>query len=89
VPFPASVQARLTRQLDRGVSRTTVARNVVTSPSGVNAQVNSIVESVLGRPATAKDDKRFAPLVRAGKQISVYETLFTSKEFKVKYVDIT
>ena len=82
VPFPASVQAGLLRQLDRGVSRTNVARAVVTSPSGVSAQVNRIFETVLERPATKKDQKQFAPLVRQGNMVEVYSTLFASKEFK-------
>jgi autotransporter-associated beta strand protein len=81
-PFSASVQARLLRQLDRGVSRTKIARDVITGPSGVSAQVNTIFEAVLERPATTKDQKQFGPLVRQGNLVEVYSTLFASKEFK-------
>ncbi len=87
-PFPAAVESQLAGQLARGVSRTQVARQVLTSPSGVNAQVNSIVETVLERPATAQEEKQFAPPVRAGNLVSVYETLFASREFKTKFVEI-
>jgi hypothetical protein len=88
-PFSAAEQARLAGELARGVSRTQVARQVVTSPSGVNAQVDSIVEAVLQRPATAREMRQFAPLVSQGNVVSVYVTLFASKEFKQKYVLIT
>jgi hypothetical protein len=81
-PFPAFVQSRLLRQLDRGVSRTKVARGIVTSSFGVSAQVNTIIETVLERPATKKDQKQFAPLVRQGNMVEVYSTLFASREFK-------
>jgi hypothetical protein len=62
---------------------------VITSPSGVDAQVNSIFEAVHDRPATARDKRQFAPLVRQGNLVSVYTTLFASKEFKQKFVDIS
>jgi trimeric autotransporter adhesin len=88
-PFPASVQARLAGQLARGTSRSQVASQVITSPSGVNAEVNSIFEAVLGRSASAKDKKTYAPLIRQGNMVAVYETLFTSKEFITKYVALT
>ncbi len=89
VPFSASVQARLARQLHHGVSRSQVARQVITSPSGVDAEVNSIFEAVLDRPATRKERQQtYAPLVRQGNLVAVYETLFASKEFITKYVDI-
>ncbi len=88
VPFPPSTQARLARQISHGVSRHQIARQVLTGPSGVKAQVNSIIEAVLERPATAKDDKQFAPLVSQGNLVPVYATLFASKEFKTKFVDI-
>jgi autotransporter-associated beta strand protein len=87
-PFSASTQARLARQISHGVSRTQIARQVLTSPSGVNAQVNSIFEAILDRPATAKEEKQFAPLVRQGNLVSVYDTLFASEEFKAKFVDL-
>ena len=45
---------------------------MITSPSGVDAEVNSIFEAVLGRPATAKDDRQYAPLVRQGNMVAVY-----------------
>jgi autotransporter-associated beta strand protein len=88
-PFSAAEQARLAGELRRGVSRTQVARQVVTSPSGVNAQVNSIFEAVLQRPATAADQRQFAPLVSQGNLIAVYSSLFASQEFKRKFVSIT
>ena len=88
VPFPPSTQARLARQISHGVSRHQIARQVLTGASGVRAQVNSIIEAVLERPATAKDDKQFAPLVSQGNLVPVYATLFASKEFKAKFVDL-
>ncbi len=88
VPFPASIQARLARLISHGVSRHQIASKVLNSPSGVRAQVNSIFETVLERPATAKENKQFAPLVREGNVIPVYATLFASKEFKAKFVDL-
>ena len=87
-PFSASVQARLARQLAHGVSRSAVAGQVITSPSGVNAEVNSIFEAVLGRPATRQGRQDYAPLIRQGNMVAVYETLFTSREFLTKYVYI-
>jgi hypothetical protein len=88
-PFPASLQSRLAGQLARGTSRSEVARQVITSPSGVNAQVNSIVDGILGRPATTQEYRQFAPLVRQGNLIAVYQTLFTSSAFITKYVALT
>jgi autotransporter-associated beta strand protein len=87
-PFSASVQARLSRQLAHGTSRSAVAGQVITSPSGVKAEVNTIIEGVLGRPATRKDDRTYAPLIRQGNMVAVYETLFTSREFLTTYVYI-
>lgn len=81
-PFPAAIQARLATKIEHGVSRTTIARDVISSPSGVSAQVNTIFQDILGRSATAKDQKQFGPLVKSGDFISVYTTLFASKEFK-------
>jgi hypothetical protein len=88
-PFSASKQAQLATELRSGVSRTQVARQVVTSPGGVNAQVNTIVETVLQRPATAREERQFAPLVRQGDVVPVYATVFASKEFKQKFVNIS
>ena len=59
---------------------------MITSPSGVNTQVNSIFEAVLERPATAKEERQYAPLVREGNLVPLYATLFASKEFKDKFV---
>ena len=87
-PFSAATQARTRRQLHHGVSRSQIARQVITSPSGVDAEVNSIYEAILDRPATRKELKQTSPAVRQGNLISVYAGLFASKEFKTKFVDI-
>ena len=87
-PFSSAVQARLARQIAHGTSRTEVAHQVITSPSGVHAQVNSIFETVLGRPASARDLKTFSPLVSEGNLVAVYEALFTSREFIAKSTKI-
>ena len=86
--FPAPVQTHLAAELARGKSRTEIARQILNSPSGVRGQVNTVVESVLGRPATASDNRQLAPLIRSGNQIGVYETLFSSREFLTKYTQI-
>lgn len=59
---------------------------MITSPSGVNAQINSIFEAILERPATAREERQYAPLVREGNLVPLYATLFASREFKEKFV---
>lgn len=84
-PFPAATHARLARELRRGVSRTQIARQVITSPSGVHAQVNTIFEAILQRPATAQDQASYDHYVREGNLVSLYQALFASAEFKKKF----
>ncbi len=84
-PFPAATHARLARELRRGVSRTQIARQVITSPSGVRAQVNTIFEAILQRPATAQDQSLYDHYVREGNLVSLYQALFASPEFKKKF----
>ncbi|MHB1555994.1 MAG: beta strand repeat-containing protein [Isosphaeraceae bacterium] len=84
-PFPAATHARLARELRRGVSRTQIARQVITSPSGVHAQVNTIFEAILQRPATAHDQARYDHYVTEGNLVSLYQALFASPEFKKKF----
>ncbi len=88
-PFKPATQARLARELKHGVSRYQVAYSVITSPSGVHAEVNSIFEDVLGRDANAKEQAQYAPMVKHKQVISVFANLFASREFKMKYVNIT
>lgn len=84
-PFPAATHVRLARELRRGVSRTQIARQVITSPSGVHAQVNTIFEAILQRPATAQDQAGYSHYVREGNLVSFYQALFASPEFKKKF----
>lgn len=84
-PLPAATHARLARELRRGVSRTQIARQVITSPSGVHAQVNTIFEAILQRPATAQDQAGYSHYVRQGNLVSLYQALFASAEFKKKF----
>jgi hypothetical protein len=87
--FSPATQARLARELKRGVSRHQVAYNVITSPSGVKAEVNTIFFDVLGRDANAREQAQYAPMVKNKHVIEVFANLFSSPEFKAKFVDIT
>ena len=87
--FKPATQARLARELKHGVSRHQVAYSVITSPSGVRAEVNSIFEDVLGRTANAREQATYAPMVKHKRVINVFANLFASREFKAKFVNIT
>jgi autotransporter-associated beta strand protein len=87
-PFKPATQARLARELRHGASRYQVSLGVITSPSGVRAEVNSIFEAVLDRPATAKEQTHYAPQVSKGNIVPLYATLFASMEFKAKFVSL-
>ena len=87
--FKPATQARLANELRHGVSRYHVAYGVITSPSGVRAEVNSIFGDVLGRDANAKEQAQYAPMVKHKRVISVFANLFASREFKTKFVNIT
>ena len=87
-PFSPATQARLAGKLRRGESRYQVAYGVITSPSGVRAEVNTIFEDVLGRTATAREQAQYASQVKHQRVIEVYANLFASPEFKAKYVNI-
>ena len=87
-PFQPATQARLAREIGRGVSRRQVALSVITSPSGVRAEVNSIFENVLRRPATAREQAHYGSQVSKGNIVPLYATLFASPEFKAKFVSI-
>ena len=86
MPFSPATQARLARELHHGVSRHQVALDVITSPSGVRAEVNSIFKNVLDRPATTQEQNHYAPQVAKGNIAPLYATLFASAEFKAKFV---
>jgi hypothetical protein len=87
--FPTAQEARLARQLQRGVPRSRVVHNVITSPSGTTTQINDIYEKILERPATSKEVKRFTPLIQRGQFNQVMIDLFGSREFNQKFVNIT
>ncbi len=88
-PLNPTAQARLARELRHGVSRYQVSLSVITSGKGVRAEVNSIFESVLDRPATASEQTRYDSQVSKGIIVPLYATLFASKEFKTKFVNIS
>lgn len=87
--FTPAKQARLALQLRHGVSRYHLSYNVITSPSGVHAEVNTIFFDVLGRDANAKEQAQYAPMVKHKQVIDVFANLFSSREFKTKFVEIT
>ena len=86
--FSPRVQARLTHQLKHGVSRRQVALGVITSPSGIHTEVNNLVEGILQRPATRKEVNRFGPIIKRGQVSPVAVSLFGSREFIKKFVNI-
>jgi hypothetical protein len=86
--FSPRTQARLAGQLRRGVSRHQVAQEVISSPSGVTAELDNLYERILGRPASRKEVSRFGPLIKRGQVSQVAVALFGSVEFTKKYVDI-
>jgi hypothetical protein len=86
--FSPRVQARLTRQLEHGTSRRQVALGVITSPSGISTEVNNLVEGILERPATRQEVNRFGPIIKRGQISPVAVSLFGSREFIKKFVNI-
>ena len=88
-PFKAATQARLARELKHGASRYHVAYSVITSPSGVNAEINTIFYDVLGRDASPREQAQYTPMVKNQHVIEVFANLFSSPEFKTKFVNIT
>jgi hypothetical protein len=86
--FSPRERARLTSQLAHGTSRRQVALGVITSPSGLSTEVNNLVEGILGRPATRQEVNRFSPIIKQGQISPVVVSLFGSREFFKKYVNI-
>jgi len=86
--FPPAVKARLTRQLKQGVSRRQVVENVITSPSGVRAELDTIFETILERPADRKAIARFSTLTKQGQVGRIAVDLFGSSEFTQKFVNL-
>jgi autotransporter-associated beta strand protein len=79
--FSSAAQAHYAGQLRRGVSRRQVVSEVLTSPSGVDAQINTLYESILGRPADKRGLAAFATPVRRGRTSRVVDALLSSDEF--------
>jgi autotransporter-associated beta strand protein len=86
--FTPAAQAHYARQLRRGVSRRQVALEVLTSPPGVNAQINTVYELILGRAADKQGLHAFAAPVRAGLISRVVASLLSSEEFLQKTVNL-
>jgi hypothetical protein len=86
--FSPRVRARLTRQLEHGTSRRQVALGVITSPSGLSTEVNDLVEGILHRPATRPEVVQFSPTIKQGQISPVAVSLFGSREFMRKFVNI-
>jgi autotransporter-associated beta strand protein len=87
-PFSPAVQKRLAGELKRGVPRSQVVRDVITSPSGIASEINFIYEVILERPADLKGIAHFTPLIKRGQVIPVMDALFGSPEFAAKFVNI-
>jgi hypothetical protein len=87
-PFSPRTQASYARQLQHGVSRSQVVREVMASPTGVKAELDQVFETILGRPATRRENSLFGPLIQRGQITPVAVTLFGTTEFARKYVNI-
>lgn len=85
-PAPVSAQVKLTRQLQHGVSRTTVALNLLNSPTGKAGEVDQLYLKLLGRPATAAEHARLDPVVnRKNGYSTVGFNILSSDEFYNKF----
>jgi autotransporter-associated beta strand protein len=81
-------RAHYGRELKNGVSRQDVAQQLLMSPSGVAAQINTLYEDILGRPADRKGLAAFAAPIRQGRISRVIDALLSSQEFFVKTVNV-
>jgi hypothetical protein len=86
-PLSTAQVATFTSELNRGTSRTTVARQVLQSFSGESAQVNQVYTSLLGRSASSKELKSgVASLSRSQTIDPVLAGVLASAEFNARVV---
>jgi trimeric autotransporter adhesin len=82
IPLSAAQETKFTNELNRGTSRTTVARQLLQSFSGEAAQVNMVYTSLLDRPATAKNIATGVPSLSRSQSIDpVVADVLASTEF--------
>jgi trimeric autotransporter adhesin len=87
MPLSAAQVTTFTNELNRGTSRTTVARQLLQSFSGESAQVNQVYTSLLGRSANSKElATGVSSLSRSQSIDAVLGGVLASAEFNARVV---
>lgn len=81
-PLPAATQAIYTNELNHGVARSTVARQLLTSPSGKLSQINGLYERILNRMADSAGIRTSLAILNQGKSDDrILANLLASNEY--------
>ena len=81
-PLPDATTTIFTNELDHGVSRSTVARQLLTSPSGKLSQINGIYQRILNRLADLGGIKTSFAILNQGKSDErILANLLASNEY--------